>query len=217
MIEIIKRWILFKIKSFQFQVRTLQNAYEISRAYSSVRSTRKFHYRKLMTTVVILIAGIGLFGAIAYGVVMIVRSDVIKNIQTAIVVKSRQSGLINNGHSNGKNFNIKETLAIEPAKADTLKPQQPAISAMDTDTISTNDTIVSPPVIAIPAVDSSLFLYDSGARPVTDDTSDYMIIVANKALHTMFVLQKDHKKKLEDYSNLFYSYRSSARTEDNRR
>jgi murein L,D-transpeptidase YafK len=198
MIEIIKRWILFKLKSFQFQVRTIKNAYEISKAYSSNRGLKKFHYRKLLTTVVLLIAGIGLLSAIAYGAVMIVRSDILKNFQAALVVKKERNRIDKNSVM-AIDMKRKKTAQIStPVKSfvsDMLNQPQASEPEMGTtDSLSYDTTGTVPSVLIPPTVDSSLYVFDSGAHPVSDDSSDYMILVANKALHAMFVLQKDQKK-----------------------
>ncbi len=198
MIEIVKRWILFKLKSFQFQVRTIKNSFEISKAYASNSGSKKIQYRKLITTVVLLIAGIGLLGAIAYGAIVVLHSDFIKNLQTAIVVKNDQTridktSIMNIGMEKDKKGKI--VTPVKSDQSDTLTPQQQSsLSVVDTTSTVLNDTIVSaPPVLTVPTVDPSLYVFDSGAHPVSDDSSDYMIIVANKALHTLFLLQKDKK------------------------
>jgi murein L,D-transpeptidase YafK len=197
MIEFVKRWILFKLKSFQFQVRTIKNAYEISKAYSSNRGQKKFHYRKLMTTVVILIVGIGLLSTITYGTVMVLRSDFFKNLQSAFVVKNEQSRIDNSSIMDvdtRQSKQVKNTISVNKIASDTLNRQHSSLYADDTVESLLNDTIASPgPVLIIPTVDPSLYVFDSTVRPVSDDSTDYMIIVANKALHTLFVLQKDLK------------------------
>lgn len=198
MIEIVKRWILFKLKSFQFQVRTIKNSYEISKAYSSNRGSKKFQYRKLMTTVVVLVAGIGLLSAIFYGARMVMWSDIIKKVQAAIVIKNGH-GRIDKSSSMDIDMKQRKPLKVStPVKAfqsDTSNRRQVSVVVADTVSTFSNDTIASPPpVLIIPTVDPSLYVFDSAAHPVSDDSADYMIIVANKALHTLFVLQKNHKK-----------------------
>jgi murein L,D-transpeptidase YafK len=89
---------------------------------------------------------------------------------------------------------VKNTISVNKIASDTLNRQHSSLYADDTVESLLNDTIASPgPVLIIPTVDPSLYVFDSTVRPVSDDSTDYMIIVANKALHTLFVLQKDLK------------------------
>jgi murein L,D-transpeptidase YafK len=207
MIEIIKRWILFKLKSFQFQVRTIKNSYEISKAYASNRGSKKIHYRKLMTTVVLLIVGIGLMGAIAYGTVIFMHSDIIKNFQKTFFIK-KEPGRIDK--SSVMDFGVKKEKSIQAitdvkaTQSDTSNRLQGSMFAADSvDSLSYDTNGTTPVVLIPPTVDSSLYTFDSGAHPVSDDSSDYMILVANKALHTMFVLQKDPKKNWKTVRTYF--------------
>lgn len=207
MIEIVKRWILFKLKSIQFQVHTIKNSFEISKAYSANRSSKKFHYRKLLTTVVQLIAGVGLLSAIAYGAVMILRSDIIKNLQAALTVKNEHGRIEKSSIMDidmKRHTPVQAFATVKSALSDALNRQQSSLQVADSvDSLSYDTNGTPPPVLIAPKVDSSLYAFDSGAHPVSDDSSDYMILVANKALHTMFVLQKDPKKNWKTVRTYF--------------
>jgi hypothetical protein len=191
MINTVKRWILYKLKSFQFRIRTLQNSYEISKAYSSNRAPAKFHYRKIITTAVLFIIGSALVIGIGYGVLMILRSDIIKNLNAAIPAEEKKivsTGSIGFQH---KSIDIEKEISRETARLDTSGLLNQLHPETESGIFPTEDTTKTVPVLKIPTVDLSLFVYDSGAHPVSDDTSDYMVIVANKANHTLFLLQRN--------------------------
>lgn len=204
MINSVKRWILFNIKSFQFRIRTLQNSYEISKAYSSSRGSGKFHYRKIVTTAVLFIVGSALVIGIGYGVLMILRSDIIKKLNAAVPAKEKR--MVSTGSIDFENgsIDIEKEIFRETAKLDTNRLLHQLPPEADIEFSRMKDTIKDVPVIKIPTVDLSLFVYDSGAHPVSDDSSDYMVIVANKSNHTLFLLQRDKSSNRWKTVRTFY-------------
>jgi hypothetical protein len=203
MIDLVKRWILYKIKSFQFRIRTLQNAFEISKAYSSNRVSRRFHYRKLFTTAVLFIVGSAVVIGIGFGIVMILRSNLIKNIYAAIPVRDEKKVSSGSMEFQKKSIDIEKMIKREVAKVDSTRLIHQIQSGTAIENSQIEDSATTVPELKIPTVDPSLYVYDSGAQPVSDDSTDYMVIVANKASHTLFLLQRAKKNNWKTVRTYF--------------
>jgi murein L,D-transpeptidase YafK len=121
------------------------------------------------------------------------RSGVIKNLKTAILTLNEKVKNPSNG-SRVQKASLEVENVFDKKKAGNTSLLKKTNPVVDTVVKEDLDKANVSPTIKVPAVDPSLYVFDYSAHPVFDST-DYLVLVANKAKHILYVLQRDKPKK----------------------